>query len=599
MIRFVQMFLHPIMSTRALIFVFVLTALLNGKSLMAQSSAFTNADRATFIMDIARYVTWKNSKKIDIYRIGILDRDSAFFNDFTSATEGRTIQEKPINYQLFNRIIDIEGVEILFLNRNSGFDIDLVYQQVKGKQVLLLSENYPFHKSMINFIVVDGKKRFEFNQARMDAEGFKVTVTFAALAVKSELDWHKIYTETERELFEQKEKVTALNRLIEQQQSQIEQQMAILNDLLGEINTQKNRLMLYVEEIELLEGEIETQKTTSQQLLAGIRQKQLILDTQEENLKRMTAEVAAKETENERQQKILDAQTSSISEQGFRIEAQRELLSEQLEKLHQQSIIINLAVALIILFVILVYYIYRSYRIKKQSIKRLEEKNKVIKEQKLMVEQEKEKSDTLLLNILPFKVAEDLKLKGFTEPEEFMEATVFFSDFVGFTEISSKLSPKVVIAELNDLYTTFDNIMQEHGCERIKTIGDAYMAVCGMPVLNKAHAFRMADAALSIVNHIKERNLSSNITWNIRIGMHSGKVVGGIVGVKKFIYDIFGDTINVAARMETNSLPMRVNISDTTHAIIKEAYTFEKREPVDVKGKGLMNMYFILDKKEF
>ena len=198
-----------------------------------------------------------------------------------------------------------------------------------------------------------------------------------------------------------------------------------------------------------------------------------------------------------------------------------------------------------------------------------------------------------ILNILPHKVAEDLKLKGFTEPEEFKNVTVFFSDFVGFTEISSKLQPKVIIGELNDLYTSFDNIMQKYDCERIKTIGDAYMAVCGMPIINPTHAGNMVEAAREIITFIENRNLTADIKWELRIGIHSGKVVGGIVGVKKFIYDIFGDTINMASRMESNSLPMRINLSESTYNILKDKYLFDKREPIHVKGKGQTNMYFL------
>jgi len=563
----------------------------------AQNTQFNNSEKASFITDIARYVTWKNNKKIDIYRIGILDVDSAFYKDFKNISQNKTIQEKPIEIKLFDKIVNIKDVEILFLNRNTGFDIDLVYQQVKGKQVLLLSENYPFHKSMINFIVVDGKKRFEINQARMEAEGFKTTVTFAALAVKSELDWHKIYTETEKELFEQKDKVAELNILIEKQKADIEKQKMVLSELLDEINIQKNRLLTYVEEVERLENDMAAQKIVSNQLLVDIKNKQKTLDFQEIALKKMIKEVSEKEAENRRQEKILSDQTFAINEQGKKIEQQGKTLIKQFEKLQQQRIIINLGIALIIMFIVLVYFIYRSYKIKKQSIRNLKEKNKIIKEQKELVEIEKEKTDVLLLNILPHKVAEDLKIKGFTEPEEFKNVSVFFSDFVGFTEISSHLPPKVLIEELNDLYTTFDNIMQHNDCERIKTIGDAYMAVCGMPVLNPEHAFKMAEAARQLIAFLEKRNQTSNIKWQIRVGINSGKVVGGIVGVKKFIYDIFGDTINVAARMETNSQPMRINVSEYTYSLLKDKYVFEKREPIHVKGKGLTNMYFLIERK--
>jgi len=184
------------------------------------------------------------------------------------------------------------------------------------------------------------------------------------------------------------------------------------------------------------------------------------------------------------------------------------------------------------------------------------------------LELEKAKSDKLLLNILPVRVANDLKEKGKSEPESFENVTVYFSDIVGFTNLASQLEPKVLIAELNNIFTVFDNIIEKNQCERIKTIGDAYFCVCGMPDENP---------------------------WKIRIGIHTGKVVGGVVGVKKYIYDVFGDTINTTARMESHSEPMKINVSETTYQIVKNKFNVIERGSIPVKGKGDMKMYFVDD----
>ena len=157
---------------------------------------------------------------------------------------------------------------------------------------------------------------------------------------------------------------------------------------------------------------------------------------------------------------------------------------------------------------------------------------------------EKDKNEKLLLNTLPIKVVNDLKENGKSDPQKFDDVTVFFSDIVGFTEASSNLDPKKLINELNDIYSAFDDIMIKYDCERIKTIGDAYLAVCGMPQENTQHAEMMLKASFEIIQYIKKRNISAQLRWQIRIGLHSGNVVGGIVGVKKYIYDVFGDTIN-------------------------------------------------------
>ncbi|MCD5414138.1 MAG: tetratricopeptide repeat protein [Clostridiales bacterium] len=210
-----------------------------------------------------------------------------------------------------------------------------------------------------------------------------------------------------------------------------------------------------------------------------------------------------------------------------------------------------------------------------------------------IIVKEKKKSDKLLHNVLPKKVARELKKKGKSKPENFQNVTVFFSDIVEFTSISSKLSPQYLINELNDMFTTFDSIMTKHNCERIKTIGDAYLAVCGLPIKNEKHAENITNAAIEIMSYMNTRNLTAKTKWEIRVGIHSGEAVGGIVGTKKYIYDIFGDAINTSQRMESNSEPMKINLSETSYTMLKDKYGFMKREPLYIKGKGLVNMYFL------
>lgn len=216
----------------------------------------------------------------------------------------------------------------------------------------------------------------------------------------------------------------------------------------------------------------------------------------------------------------------------------------------------------------------------------LENKNKII-------EEEKNKSRELLLNILPEKVANELMETGKSEPKIFEDVSVIFSDFVGFTNISSRITPKKLIEELNDIYTKFDMIIKKHNCERIKTVGDAYMAVCGMPNINKNHAENIVRAGLEIIEFVENRNKNSDIEWKLRVGIHSGTVIAGIVGVDKFIYDIFGDTVNIASRMQSNSEPCRVNISSDTYKKIKDKFICKERNSTYVKGKGQMIMYFV------
>jgi len=208
------------------------------------------------------------------------------------------------------------------------------------------------------------------------------------------------------------------------------------------------------------------------------------------------------------------------------------------------------------------------------------------------------KSDALLLNVLPAKIVEDLKQKGTTTPERFDRVTVLFSDLVNFSGISNRLSPEVLVGELNDLFAAFDDIVKRYHCERIKTIGDAYLCVCGMPRPHPRHTERILEAAQEMVAFIRERNRSHSPSWQIRIGVHSGSVVGGIVGTQKYIYDVFGDTINIAHRLEQHSVPMHINVSEATFSLARGSFRFSRRGPVEVKGIGTMPMYFLEDKND-
>lgn len=216
-----------------------------------------------------------------------------------------------------------------------------------------------------------------------------------------------------------------------------------------------------------------------------------------------------------------------------------------------------------------------------------------IKNAEQVIIQEKEKSDKLLLNILPHQIAEELKNKGVVKPKVFEDVSVLFCDIVDFTSKASLMDSELLIAELNEIFTAFDDIMDNNKCERIKTIGDAYMAVCGINIKNINHATILTKASLEMIRYIEKRNQKAIHKWEVRCGINSGKIVGGIVGVKKYIYDIFGDTINVAARMEHHSQPMNLNVSEVTYFKIKENFRCIERIPIEVKGKGIMKMYFV------
>lgn len=207
---------------------------------------------------------------------------------------------------------------------------------------------------------------------------------------------------------------------------------------------------------------------------------------------------------------------------------------------------------------------------------------------------EKEKSDTLLRNILPDEVADELKSTGKATPRLFENVTVLFTDFVSFSKVSERLSPEQLVTELDTCFKAFDEIIAKYNIEKIKTIGDAYLAVSGLPTENPNHALDITRAAFEIRDFIAERkqDLGDN-AFQIRIGIHSGSVVAGIVGVKKFAYDIWGDTVNTAARMEQNSVAGKVNISHATYELVKDQFTCAYRGEIEAKNKGKLKMYFV------
>jgi class 3 adenylate cyclase len=214
-----------------------------------------------------------------------------------------------------------------------------------------------------------------------------------------------------------------------------------------------------------------------------------------------------------------------------------------------------------------------------------------IEQQHDALKTEKKKSDDLLLNILPAEVANELKEKGEAEAKMFDHVSVLFTDFVNFTQMSERMSPQQLVAQLHENFKAFDEIMERNGLEKIKTIGDAYLAVSGMPVANERHAYNAVKAGLEIVAFIRDQHLDSR--FEVRVGIHSGPLVAGIVGVKKFAYDIWGDTVNTASRMESSGEAGKVNVSESTYELVKNDFTFIHRGKIDAKHKGAIDMYFV------
>jgi len=272
--------------------------------------------------------------------------------------------------------------------------------------------------------------------------------------------------------------------------------------------------------------------------------------------------------ENEKQERELVAQNAKLQRAGF----------------IRNSLIVG-ALGLLLVALLL----YNRYRIKTHANRELAEKNTIIAS-------EKKRSDDLLLNILPAETARELKENGKAQAKQYESVTVLFSDIVSFTQIAEALSAGALVNLLDDCFRGFDQITQKHGIEKIKTIGDAYMCVGGLPLPNQTHAVDVVQAGLEMQEFVKKYNIQLKSQklppLAIRIGIHTGPVVAGIVGSTKFAYDIWGDTVNLASRMESAGEAGRVNVSRTTYEKVRGKFTLMERGKIEIKNKKAAEMYF-------
>ncbi|MDQ2694301.1 MAG: ion transporter [Pseudomonadota bacterium] len=227
----------------------------------------------------------------------------------------------------------------------------------------------------------------------------------------------------------------------------------------------------------------------------------------------------------------------------------------------------------------------------------IRQKNRELTEAYRQLEAEKARSERLLLNVLPALVAQRLKARDSIIADSFPEASVLFGDLVGFTRLSSQVSPEALVAVLDDVFSRFDRLAEQYGVEKIKTIGDAYMVVAGIPEPRPDHAEVLANMALDMLAELAASNRDRGWTLDIRIGIHSGPIVAGVIGRKKFIYDLWGDTVNTASRMESHGLPGRIQATEEVYRRLRDTFVFEPRGVIEVKGKGEMKTWFLTGRR--
>jgi class 3 adenylate cyclase len=235
-----------------------------------------------------------------------------------------------------------------------------------------------------------------------------------------------------------------------------------------------------------------------------------------------------------------------------------------------------------------------------RNARQFEELDLLLSEMNLLysqLETERRKSDKLLLNILPPKIAEELKQNGKVKPVHYESASILFTDFKDFTKLAEQLTPEELVDELDYCFSYFDMVTETHNLEKLKTIGDSYMCVAGIPTPNPTHAIDAVLAALQIQAFMgwrRQEKIQNNQSYcEIRLGIHSGSLLAGVIGKKKFSYDVWGDAVNIASRLESSSLPGAINISQATFELVKDFFECEPRGKIAAKNKGDIDMYFV------
>lgn len=298
---------------------------------------------------------------------------------------------------------------------------------------------------------------------------------------------------------------------------------------------------------------------------------------EEDKIKAQEETIRVQKEANEQLENKVKERTAEIEQQKEEIETQRDNLVDLNKEISRQNRLVELT----------------NFE--------LTEKNDLIQKQNDTIEKEKAKSDELLLNILPEQTANELKEKGYATPQQYELVSVLFTDFKGFTKIAEKITPQEVIEELNYCFTAFDKILEKHNMEKIKTIGDAYMAAGGIPIANVTNPIDVIEAGLEMQQFMaqikEEKAQKGEDMWEMRLGIHTGEIIAGVVGKKKFVYDIWGDTVNLAARMESSGEVGQVNISGETYELIKDHFVCEYRGKIKAKNKGEVDMYFVKEVK--
>ncbi len=519
---------------------------------------------------------------------------------------------------------------IIFLNKALTASKSMKKTNEEAQIQNLLSNIYLAQKDYFNAqkYNADAEKTSTFNGATTEtkAEIFRT----AALIYQQLYEYEKAFDYYQKYL-ELKDNILLAERasqqdlqrqvfLLEKQEKEL--QLSLINkdvQALGlkQLRLEKEKLAL---EAAKKEDELELLKQTQQFNATSLKNKELEalqaqqeLDLANQNLATIEKDKSLAALKQKEQLQIVQlARQRAETQQNLQaislLTKDKELLTANNELLSKDAAIKELELAgqrnfqraaygIGLLLLAITALIIRGLYLARKNNSLLSQKNKEIEASHLETEIERKKAETLLLNILPDETAEELKAFGVAIPRSYVKVSVLFTDFSNFTKISAKMSPEELISELNECFVAFDEIVEKHGLEKIKTIGDAYMCAGGIPTANDTNPNDAVAAALDLQAFMKIRNAEKERVGQpyflMRVGIHTGEVVTGVVGKNKFAYDIWGDTVNLASRMESTSPPGAVNISATTYRFVKDAFKCTPRGEIEAKGKGKVLMYLV------
>ena len=395
----------------------------------------------------------------------------------------------------------------------------------------------------------------------------------------------KYFSQNGTSISDLEEKYERQRAALLQEKKRLEQEISNLTNEREDLVTDRSRLQQRQQELVRDKAIVEEKISEKDERLATIsvakERADSVVRTKELEVKSLTRERLEQEA-------VLKDKEAKLAIASLEAEQSRRI-AEQAAARQNQLLILAIFGTLLALLLLVLFLIARRSR------SRLKDKNKII-------EMERQRSDELLLNILPKPIAEELKEFGKAKARKYDQVTVLFSDFKNFTSISEKLSPEELVEELDKCFKAFDFILTQYDdIEKIKTIGDAYMCASGL-IGRKGMPYNIIRAALEMQQFLEEQKQEKmrigKPYFEARIGLHTGSVVAGVVGVNKFAYDIWGDTVNIASRMEANGEEGRVNISNTTYGLVKYQFDCEYRGKVQAKNKGLIDMYYVQKEKE-